>query len=407
MTVWGVGTELEGAIVAQGELRVETKSKPVQHREGGVVGAIFVKNGDVVKAQQPLIRLDQTTQEASLTIVDSQLLEFLARRARLLAVRDEKTSVIFPDLVLERAADDTELDEVVTGQRNLFESRLSGYRQQRAQLIERIAQLENEIRASQARRKGFDTQLESIEEEVRMQQDLLDRGLSIRSRVEGFRREGARIDGEIGALLSDEARLRRQIQETKIEITRLREARREEAISELRDVETRIAELRQRMIVATDALKKIELRAPSDGVVEDLSVFAVGAVVAPGEPVMTIVPVADRLILEAKVATTDRDKVYLSQPTRVLFSAFNRNTTPELNGEVFTISADRKIDEVTGAPYFGVEILLTEEERNRLGDENELVPGMPAEIYIQTEARTPLNYLLKPILDNFEPAFKQ
>ena len=407
MTYWGTNAELEGAIVAQGELRVETKSKPVQHPEGGVVGAIFVKNGDVVKAQQPLLRLDQTTQEASLTIVDSQLLEFLVRRSRLLAVRDEKTSVTFPAIVLERARKDAELAEVVTGQRNLFDSRLSGYGQQRAQLGERIAQLENEIRASQARRKGFDTQLASIDEEIRVQQGLLDRGLSIRSRLENFRRERARVEGEIGALLSEEARLQRQIQETRIEITRLRESRREEAIGELRDVETRIAELRQRMIVATDALKKIEIRAPVDGVVEDLNVFATGAVVGPGDPIMTIVPVTDRLILEAKVVTTDRDKLYLGQPTRVLFSAFNRNTTPELNGEVFAISADRKIDEISGAPYFGVEILLTEEERKRLGEENRLVPGMPAEIYIQTEARTPLNYLLKPILDNFEPAFKQ
>ncbi len=407
MTWWGTNAKLEGAIVSQGELRVETKSKPVQHPEGGVVGAIFVKNGDIVKAQQPLLRLDQTTQKASLSIVDTQLLEFLVRRARLLAVRDEKTSVVFPSIVLDRARDDAELSEVVRGQRNLFESRLSGYRQQRAQLGERIAQLENEIKASQARRTGFNTQLSSIDEEVRVQQGLLDRGLSIRSRLENFRRERARIEGEIGALLSDEARLQRQIQETRIEITRLRESRREEAIGELRDVETRIAELRQRMIVATDALKRIEIRAPSDGVVEDMNIFATGAVVGPGDPIMTIVPVADRLILEARIATNKRDKINIGGPTRVRFTSFNQRTTPELKGEVFGISADRKIDETSGAPYFAVEILLTDEERKRLGKENELVPGMPAEIYIQTESRTPLTYLLKPITDNFERAFKE
>jgi len=407
MTVWGIGTELEGAVVAQGELRVETKSKPVQHQEGGIVGAIFVKDGDVVKAQQPLIRLDQTTQQASLAIVDSQLLEFLARRARLLAVRDERMSVTFPDIVVSEARRDPELKEVVRGQRGLFESRMSGYRQQRAQLAERIGQLENEILASRSRRQGFDTQLISLDEELRTQQSLLDRGLTTRTRMQQFLREKARVAAEIDALRADEARLQRQIQETKIEITRLRETRREEALDELRDVETQIAELRQRKIVADEALRRIEVRAPVDGVVQDIAVFAIGAVVAPGEPIMTIVPVADRLILEAKVDTIKRDKIYKGQPTRVRFTAFNQRTTPELNGEVFSISADRKIDEVSGMPFYGVEILLPEEERERLGEENRLVPGMPADIYIQTEGRSPLNYLLKPILDNFEPAFKE
>ncbi len=407
MTVWGVGTELEGAIVAQGELRVETRSKPVQHQEGGIVGAIFVKNGDVVKAQQPLLRLDQTTQQASLAIVDSQLLEFLARRARLLAVRDERMGVTFPDVVLSEAARDPELEEVVRGQRGLFKSRLSGYSQQRAQLAERIGQLENEILASKSRRQGFDTQLTSLDEELRTQQGLLDRGLTTRTRMQQFLREQARVASEVDALSADEARLRRQIQETKIEITRLRESRRENALDELRDVETQITELRQRKIVADEALRRIEVRAPVDGVVQDMAIFSVGAVVAPGEPIMTVVPVADRLILEARVETAKRDKIYISQATRVRFTAFNQRTTPELNGEVVAISADRKIDEISGAPFYDVEILLPEKERDRLGNENKLVPGMPADIYIQTEGRSPLNYLLKPIFDNFEPAFKE
>ena len=407
MSYWSVNSELEGAVIAEGVLRVETKSKPVQHQEGGIVGAIFVKNGDVVKARQPLIRLDQTTQQASLAIVDNQLLEFLARRARLLAVRDERTSITFPEVVLGEARRDAELSDVVRGQQNLFSARLSGYRQQRAQFAERIAQLENEIRASQSRKQGFDTRLSSLDEDIQTQQGLLDRGLSTRPRLQELLREKARMEGEVGALDAEEARLLRQIQETRIEITRLREARREGALDELRDVEARIAELRQRKIVASEALRRIELRAPVDGVVEDLAVFAPGAIVAPGEPIMTIVPISDRLILEARVSTDKRDKIFLSQPTRVRFRAFNQRTTPELNGEVVSISADRKIDDVNGFPYYGVEILLTDDERARLGEENELVPGMPAEIYIQTEGRSPLNYMIKPILDNFEPAFKE
>jgi len=406
MTYWGMNAELEGAIVADGTLRVETKSKPVQHQAGGIVGAIFVKDGDVVKAGQPLLRLDRTTQQARMSIYETQLMEALARRARLIAVRDERTGVTFPDVVLSKMRDDPELQEMVRGQNNLFASRLSGYRQQRAQLAERIAQLENEILASQARRQGSQTQLDSYDEDLKRQQSLLDRGLSTRTQVQAVLRDRARTEGEIGALDAEEARLRRQVQETEIEITRLRESRREGALDELREVEASIAELQQNKIVAGEELRRIELRAPVDGVVQDLAVFAPGAIVAPGEPIMTIVPVADRLILAAQVPTVNRDKISLGQPTRVLFATFNQRTTPELNGEVVSISADSKVDEVTGMPYYAVEILLTDEERARLGAENELVPGMPAQIFIRTESRSPLNYLLKPITDNFESAFR-
>jgi len=406
MTYWGLNAELEGAVVADGTLRVETRSKPVQHQVGGIVGAIFVKDGDIVTARQPLLRLDRTTQQARMAIYEGQLMEVLARRARLNAVRDERTAVTFPDAVLSGMQDDPELQEMVRGQNNLFASRLSGYRQQRAQLAERIAQLENEILASQARRRSARTQLDSYDEDLKREQGLLDRGLSTRSQVQPILRDRARVEGEIGALEAEEARLRRQIQETRIEVTRLRESRRERALDELREVEARIAELQQSRIVAGEELRRIEVRAPVDGVVQDLAVFAPGAIVAPGEQIMTIVPVADRLILAAQVPTVNRDKISLGQPTRVLFSTFNQRTTPELDGEVVSISADRKVDEVTGMPYYAVEIVITDEERARLGAENELVPGMPAQIFIRTESRSPLNYLLKPILDNFAPAFK-
>lgn len=407
MSYWAMEAELEGAIVAQGELRVETKSKTVQHYEGGIVGEIFAKNGDSVKAQQILLTLDQTTQEASFSIIDSQLLELKARKARLLAVQTEQTRVNFPADVLARARKDIELETVVEGQRSLFRSQLSSYRQQRAQLGERIAQIIAEIEASRARVQGFETQLQSITSELETQQTLLDRGYTTRARIEQFTRERARIQGEIGALKSGESRLKRQIQETQIELTRLREERRRAAIEELRDSEARIVELEQRMILAKDALRKIDIRSPVAGVVEDFQITSPGAVIGAGTPIMTIVPVGDRLILEARIGTNKRDKVRKGTAARVLFPAFNTRTTPELFGEVISISSDRKIDEATGFPYFGVEILLTDEERAKLGEENVLVAGMPAEIYIQTESQTPMTYLLKPILDNFEPAFKE
>lgn len=404
---WSINTEISGAVIASGELRVETNQKPVQHAQGGVVGAIFVREGQFVKAGDPLVRLEQITQDATRAILSSQNTELEAREARLLAERDEKPALSFPGPLLQRAAEDPEIDKVVRDQRSLFNARLAGYRQQAAQLRERIGQVRNEIDGSGSRLTAFARQLQSVEEELAVQKQLLDRGLTTRTRLQEFEREKARIEGEVGALNSETARLKRQIQETRLEITRLRESRREEALGELREVQGRLNEIDQRIVVANEDLRKIELRSPQDGVVQDLAVFAAGAVVAPGAPIMVIVPTADRLVLEAKVEPSKRDQVRLEGPARVRFAAFNQRTTPELNGKVVKISPDRKIDEVTGAPYFAVEVLLSEEERDKLGSENKLVPGLPAEVFIETDKRTPMSYLLKPLVDNFNSAMRE
>ncbi len=402
--LWATQTEISGAVVATGELRVETKQKPVQHPEGGVVGEIFVREGQRVQAGQPLLRLEQTAQNATRAILEGQINELMAREARLLAERDSKTSLTFPPQLLGKAFGNTEVDKVIKDQKSLFSARLTGYRQQAAQLRERVGQIESEINGSSSRLASFREQLQSVEGERARVVTLLAQGLTTESRLQGVLREKARIEGEIGALNSSNAGLVRQIQETRIEMTRLRESRREEALSELRQVQGQINEIEQRIVVSDDSIRKIQLVAPQAGVVQDLSVFSAGAVVAPGEPVMVIVPTSDRLVLEAKVEPTKRDQIRIDGPARVRFTTFNQRTTPELQGSVAKISYDRKIDEVTGAAFFAVEVLLSNAERNRLGSDNQLVPGLPAEIYIETGKRTPMSYILKPLQDNFARA---
>lgn len=404
---WAMATEIHGAVVASGELRVESKSKPVQHTEGGLVGEILVREGDTVEAGDVLVRFDQTLQDASLTIVETQLSGLIARRARLEAERDGAGSVNFPEDLIRASAGNADLTKAITDQRRLFNARLESYRQQRAQLRQRIGQLGNEIEGARARRASFNDQYESVTAEIGVQERLLKRGLTTRQRLQEFLREKARIEGEQGALDAEVSRLRRQIDETKLEITRMQEQRREESISLLRETAAQIGELQQRAVVARDDLSKIDLRAPQAGVVQDLRVFSRGAVVGPGEPIMTIVPVADRLVLEARIQPAKRDQVRIGQPANVRFSAFNQRTTPELKGEVVKISPDRKIDDVTGEFFFSVEVLLSDEERAKLGDDKRLVPGLPAEIFIQTDARTPLSFLLKPLTDNFNRAFRE
>ena len=401
---WATHTEISGAVVASGELRVETKQKPVQHPEGGVVGEIFVREGEVVELGQPLLRLEQITQDATRAILESQITELAARKVRLLAERDSDRALSFPPDLLEKERRGGEGSKVVSDQRSLFAARLAGYRQQAAQMRERVGQIQSEIAGSQSRISSFRNQLVSVEGERVRVKTLLDQGLTTETRLQEILREKARIEGEIGALESNTSRLTRQIQETRIEMTRLRESRREEAIAELREVQGGINEIEQRIVVADESIRKIQLVSPQAGAVQDLTVFAAGAVVYPGQPIMMIVPTTDRLVLEAKVDPTKRDQVVVDGPARVRFSTFNQATTPELNGTVVNISYDRKIDEVSGAPYFSVEVLLSDDERKRLGEENKLVPGLPAEIFIETGKRTPMSYILKPLADNFARA---
>ena len=404
---WSVATELHSAVIAPGEVRVESSLKPIQHTTGGLVGEILVRDGDHVTAGDVLLRFDRTSTAATLAIVDAQLDELLARRARLQAEVNGDSEVTFPLELVAKGKTTPELQKNMDDQRSLFHARLTNYGQQVSQLKERIGQLQNQIAGTEARRRSYETQVNAVAEELRVQADLLQRKLTTRTLSQEFVREKARLEGELGALDADAARLRGQIQENGIEITRLQEARLEQSIDELRDIESKIAELLQRKIVAEEDLSRTELTSPQDGIVQDMAVFAVGAVVGPGDRIMTIVPTADRLILRGRIEPSRRDQVIVGQPTIVKFSAFNRRTTPELNGEVVKISADRKIDEQSGRAFYEVEVFIPDEEKNRLDKEDLLVPGLPAEIYIQTGSRTPLSYFLKPLTDSLSRAFRE
>jgi HlyD family secretion protein len=372
-----------------------------------VAGEILVRDGDLVKAGQVLLRFDRTSSAASYAIVSAQLDELLIRRARLQAEVNNASEFVFPPELVEKAKTNPDLAKNMKDQLGLFQARLTNYGQQVGQLKERIGQLDSQIAGTEARKRSFETQVAAVTEELRIQADLLTQKLTTRTLSQEFVREKARLEGEMGALDADAARLRGQIQETGIEITRLQETRLESSIDELRDVESKIAELQQRLIVAEEDLSRTDLTSPQDGVVQDMAVFAVGAVVAPGEKIMNIVPTADRLILKGRIDPSKRDQVLIGQPTLVKFSAFNRRTTPELNGEVVKISADRKLDQQSGRAFYEVEIFIPDEERNRLDKEDLLVPGLPAEVYIQTGSRTPLSYFLKPLTDSFARAFRE
>jgi HlyD family secretion protein len=397
-------TELAGAVIAPGTMVVDTNVKKVQHPTGGVVGELRVRDGDRVKAGDVVVRLDETITQANLAIVVKSLNEMQARLARLEAERDDADKVVFPSDLLARSGD-PEVAPVIEGERNLFRLRKTARAGQKAQLKERISQLREEIQGLTGQVAAKKRETELIGQELEGVRDLWRKNLVQIQRVTALERDAARLEGERGHLIAATAQSKGKISETELKIIQIDQDLRSEVAKELREVQAKIAELVERKVAAEDQLKRIDIRAPQDGMVHQLAVHTIGGVITPGEAVMLIVPEADALTVEAKLAPQDIDQVGVGQAAMLRFSAFNQRTTPELNGTVSRVSADLTTDERNGASYYTVRISIPEDEVARLGG-LKLLPGMPVESFIQTGERTVLSYLTKPLTDHIARAFR-
>ncbi|HEX8665293.1 MAG TPA: HlyD family type I secretion periplasmic adaptor subunit [Beijerinckiaceae bacterium] len=397
-------TELSGAVIAPGNLVVESNVKKVQHPTGGVVGEVRVRDGDKVKAGDIVVRLDETITQANLAIVVKSLNELQSRLARLEAERDNVDKIVFPADLVARAAD-PELSRAMVGEKNLFEFRKSARAGQKAQLRERIAQLKEEIQGLTGQVAAKKRESELIAQELEGVRDLWRKNLVQIQRVTALERDAARIEGERGALVASTAQAKGKISETELQILQIDQDLRSEVAKELREVQGKIAELVERKVAAEDQLKRIDIRAPQDGMVHQSTVHTVGGVITPGEAVMLIVPEADALTVEAKLAPQDIDQVRVGQSAGLRFSAFNQRTTPELEGAVARVSADLTTDQRTGAAYYVVRIAISEKELARL-EGLRLVPGMPVETFIRTGERTVLSYVMKPFTDQLNRSFR-
>ncbi|MEP1930177.1 MAG: HlyD family type I secretion periplasmic adaptor subunit, partial [Roseibium sp.] len=402
---WSIHTKLAGAVVAAGLIEVESNRQVIQHPDGGVVGDILSKNGESVLAGQTLIRFDDTLLRSELVILDGQLAELSARRARLIAERDGASEIRFDDALLVRAARDADVMEQVDGQQNLFEARRSSAAQEAEQLGEQISQSRAEISGAEAQLQALQIQLDLFGTELRDQQTLLKKGLAQSVRVSALQRERADLLGGIGGLEANIARIKGEIAALNIEILRLETTRREEAIATLRDVQYQQIELAERRLGIVERLDRLDIRAPVSGVIYGSSVFAVRSVVQAGAPIMYVIPQDQPLVIVGRVDPVHIDQVYLGQPAGLRFSAFEQRVTPELSGNITTVSADALTDDVTGQTYYRVQVLPGEGEMEKLG-ENTVLPGMPVEIFIKTDERTPLSYLTKPLTDYFSRSMR-
>ena len=407
--VWATTTHIAGAVIAPGTIVVQSNVKKVQHPTGGVVAKIFAHDGDRVAAGQVLIRLDDTVARATVGVVRAQLDELKARQARLMAERDEAAEISFPDELLVREAE-TQLAATLAGERKLFELRRTAKLGQRSQLQQRVSQAREEIRGLRAQQVGKEQELALIDTELVGVNDLYNKNLVSISRLMQLRRDKARLLGERGQYIAQIARTKGKISETELQIIQLGKDFRTEVLKGLRDAQGKIAELTERLAAAQDQLKRIDIRAPQDGVVNQLNVHTVGGVVGNGELLMEIVPRDDTLIIETKVQPRDVDQVITGADAVVRILAGEERANPDLTGKVTMISADLKRERSAAGmverAYYVVRVSLSKEEVERLGD-LKLVPGMPAEAFIQTYARTPLQYLIKPLTDQMARAFRE
>ncbi|MFQ5566949.1 MAG: HlyD family type I secretion periplasmic adaptor subunit [Paracoccaceae bacterium] len=403
---WAATAKLKGAVISGGHLRVESQRQVVQHPDGGVVGEILVREGDVVEAGEVLIRLDGTALQSELAVLESQLYELMARRGRLTAEQTDQESISFDPELLAAARTNPQVQALVDGQQSLFEARLRTMQREIEVMQERQVQIREQIAGSEAEIGSLKRQSELIAEELEGQRQLLAKGLAQASRVLALEREAARLEGQRGQMVAQTAQLKGQISELEIELLRLRASRREEAITKLRDLGFRELELKERRIALIERLSRLDVRAPLGGVVLDMTVFALKSVVRAAEPVLYIVPSDSALVVDAQVDPTHIDSVRAGQEAVLRFSAFNTRTTPELFGTVSKISPDAVVDEATRRSYYRAEVLLREGELLKL-EGQELVAGMPVEVFIQTGERTPINYLLKPITDYFNRAMRE
>ncbi|MEQ1717708.1 MAG: HlyD family type I secretion periplasmic adaptor subunit [Hyphomicrobium sp.] len=394
---------ISGAVVASGTVSVEGEYKAVQHLEGGIIADILVKNGDEVKEGALLVRLDQTQTRASMTSISAKVADHAIQEARLVAERDRKETFALPDgLDLANPA----TAATFAAQTSLFDTRRAAYLGQLKMLNQRLSQAESEL-------KGLDSQLQARKKERELNarelatvMPLFEKGYVNQQRIGPLQREEARLEGEVGNLKSEAAKLKSARAEAEARLAQGDKEYSQQAAGELEKVQASLSEEREAQKAASDKLVRGEVRAPVSGIVHALAIHTQGGVVPPGGIILQIVPTGREMVVTARLQPKDIDNVRLAQAAAVRFSAFDSHTTPRLNGTVRRVSAAELADK-NGAPFFTAEIEVPAAEIAKLGGQHHLMPGMPAEVYIETQSRTILSYFLKPFADMMARAFRE
>lgn len=399
---WGYFAPLDSSALAPGTVSVKSFRKTIQHLDGGIVGELLVKDGDVVKEGDVLIRLDDTEVKAQLEILRGEYISLSAQVARLTAERDQKNQITYPDSLQDNT--DAHIAEAKQVQEQIFRAKKIAREGEMSVLKQRISQLSSKITGLQGQRASKQRLMASYSEEMHDLKELLAEGFADKQRLRDIERAYATADGEVASLTSEIASDEMQIGETKLQILQLEKQLQKEVAGELGDAQGRLYDITQRLTATRDKVIRTEIKSPSAGRVLGLTVHNLGSVVSPGKPILDIVPQQEELVVTAHVSPMDIDRVREGLVAQVRFSAFKQALAPKVEGKVVNLSADKLTDERTGTSYYQAEIELTPESYEKLGD-IELLPGMPAEVLINTGQRTVVEYLLQPITNAVSRAF--
>ena len=400
---WIATAKLSGAVISPGQVIVDDNVKAVQHRDGGIVSEILVRQGDTVAAGDVILRLDDVQSRSELSIIHSQFLELTVKKARLIAERDGLADLVLPANVTIATP---EAAAILAGETRILDGQIAHRESQKQQLALGIVQINDEVKGLESQRAAKAEEILLVNVEYSRTKTLADRKLVEESRVSTIRREELRLDGEVGGIDAAIARAKTRSGEIQLQVLAIDETARTEAQRELGGIETRLQELSERAVTLDDRLSRTDIRAPISGTIHELNIYTIGGVITPAEVLVTIVPIDAHLKVAIRLAPTTVEQVSLGSVARLRFSSFNQRTTPELKGVVTFISPATTADPATGEHYYQGHVEFLPDELAKLGD-SVLLPGMPVEVFVQTDERTVASYLARPIVDQFNRAFRE
>ena len=407
-TLWGTTAPLNSALIAPGEVVVDSYRKSIQHYEGGIVEKILVRNGDVVKAGDPLIQLENAQFQAQLENSYKQLQITRAELERLNAEQNFQQKVTFSEALLQAAQSDADIADALKQQSNLLDARISAYQQEANSLETRLEQTDEQVNGMTAQIEGLNQQLKLLREEEEAYTTLYNEGLGDNNRARELNRSIISTQNEINKLKSDMARLKIQNTETELQIATRKQDFLKDVGDRLKQTQGNYFDIQEKYQVAQDRVERSIVRAPEDGTIVDMKVHTVGSVANSGEPLMDLVPVEDSFVVESRVMTNDINDIHVGQLADIRFSAFNASLTKVIQGEVINVSADRLQQREDQAPYYLARIKVTDQgSQDMTKDDMKLIPGMPAEVMIRRGERTLFSYIIKPLKDSFARSLKE
>lgn len=401
-TLWGTTAPLNSALIAPGEVVVDSYRKTIQHYEGGIVEKIYVRNGDYVNAGAPLIKLENTQFQAQLESSYKRLQIAKAELERLEAEQNLSDDLTFSQALQDAAKGDQDVASALKQQGALLNARISAYRQEADSLETRLEQTDEQVKGLNAQISGLEQQLELLNEEEQAYTTLYNEGLGDNNRARELNRSIISTQNEINKIKSDIARLKIQKTETQFQIATRKQDFLKDVGDRVKQTQASYFDIQEKYQVAQDRVERSIIRAPEDGTIVDMKVHTVGSVANSGRPLMDLVPLEDNFVIESRVMTNDINDVHIGQFADIRFSAFNSRVTKVIQGEVVNVSADRlQPEQQNQPPYYLARLKITDKGREDMNEDMRLIPGMPAEVMIRRGERTLFSYLMKPLTDSF------